>query len=148
VGFYTLYSYRIVDHNIFDWNRRLPGLRIKTHGGELGSPSHVEAAIRPKERTAMILSQIEREILRQKDRDHQWDDQIDVSRLVRIWQGTFITYVIRTYTSPLPFPTIDVSLNIYHHPRQYHRRRHTQMRKRSNLRAPFAYVAPAVVVGL
>ena len=79
-GFLTSYSYRIVDHNIFDWNSRLPGLRIKTHGGELGSPSHVEVAIRPKERTAMILSQIEREMLRQKDRDHQWDDQIDVGR--------------------------------------------------------------------
>jgi hypothetical protein len=26
----------------------------------------------------MILSQIEREMLRQMDRDHQWDDQIDV----------------------------------------------------------------------
>ena len=65
-------------------NRKLPGLRLKTHGGDLGSPSHAEAAIRPKERTAMILSQIEREMLRQKDRDHQWDDQIDVCRIIFI----------------------------------------------------------------
>ena len=41
-----------------------------------------KAAIRPKERTAMIWSQIEREMLRQKDRDHQWDDQIDVCRII------------------------------------------------------------------
>ena len=63
----------------FDWSSKLPGLRIKTHGGDLGSPSHTEVAIRPKERSAIILSQIEREMLRQKDRDHQWDDHIDVS---------------------------------------------------------------------
>ena len=37
----------------------------------MGSLSHLEAAICPKERTAMILSEIEWEMLRQKDRDHQ-----------------------------------------------------------------------------
>jgi enhancer of polycomb-like protein len=52
--------------DIFDWSSKLPGLRIETHGGDLGSPSHMEATIRPKERTAIILSQIEREMLRQK----------------------------------------------------------------------------------
>ena len=63
----------------FDWSSKLPGLRIKTHGGNLGSPSHMEIAVCPKECTAMILNQIKWEMLRQNDRDHQWDDQIDVS---------------------------------------------------------------------
>ena len=68
----------IVD-NIIEWSSKLPGLRIKMHGGNLGLPSHAEAAIHPKECTAVILSQIEWEMLRQKDRDHQLDSQIDVS---------------------------------------------------------------------
>jgi hypothetical protein len=39
----------------------------------------MEVAICPKERTAIILSQIEQKMLWQKDRDHQWDDHIDIS---------------------------------------------------------------------
>jgi enhancer of polycomb-like protein len=80
----------IVD-DIIEWSSKLPGLRIKMHGGDLGLPSHVEAATRPKERTAVILSQIEREMLRQKDRDHQLDDQIDVSYPPSHCRGDFVT---------------------------------------------------------
>ena len=77
-GYLTCFAVVLLTIGVFGRSSKLPGLRIKTHGGEMGSPSLVEAAVRPKERTAMILSQIEREMLRQKDRDHQWDDQIDV----------------------------------------------------------------------
>ena len=34
--------------------------------------------IRPKERRAMIVNQIERELQRQKLEDQTWEDQIDV----------------------------------------------------------------------
>ena len=58
---------------------KLPGLRIRTYGGDLASPSaHPEIAIRPKDRTAAIQGSIERELLRQKDRDFHWEDQIEV----------------------------------------------------------------------
>lgn len=69
--FYITYSHGIVDDNIFDWNSRLDELRIKTHGGELGSPVLVEPVICPMKHTAMILSQIEWEMLSRKDWDHQ-----------------------------------------------------------------------------
>ena len=60
---------------------RLPGLKLRTRDSDLNSPS-LETSIRPKERRAMIQTQIERELLLQKERDHQWEDQIDVSRLL------------------------------------------------------------------
>ena len=96
----------------------------------------------------MILSQIEREMLRQKDRDHQWDDQIDVSRFIIYLARCFPNILsCRIYINLLPCPTINVSLSIYHHPSPYHRRRRTRMRRKNGLRALFAYVAHAVVAG-
>jgi hypothetical protein len=54
-------------------------LKIRTYPNS-GSPSAcAEIAIRPKERSAKIQTEIERELLRQKDRDHHWEDLVDVS---------------------------------------------------------------------
>jgi hypothetical protein len=132
--------------DIFDWSSKAPGLRIKTHIGDLGSPSHAEAAIRPKERTAMILSQIEREMLRQKDRDHQWDDQIDVSYPSS--NGRYVSMIyIALQNLYQPTHTPSVSSNTYHHPSQYRGRHRKRTRKKSRLPTPFACIALVVVVG-
>jgi len=53
----------------------------------------VKAAIHPKERTAMIQSQIEWEILRQMDGDHHWEDQINVSFPLFWWYDVTADYL-------------------------------------------------------
>jgi len=38
---------------------------------------HPNAVVRPKERAAAILAQVDREMARIKERDHHWEDGID-----------------------------------------------------------------------
>jgi len=57
-------------------------LKPRDHTGDLVSPGpHYDAVVRPKERTAAILAQVDREMTRIKDRDHHWEDGIEVSHL-------------------------------------------------------------------
>ncbi|KAI9453934.1 enhancer of polycomb-like-domain-containing protein, partial [Russula earlei] len=58
---------------------RLPGVRIKRDSnGELLSPVPLhDTIVRPKERAAAILSQVDREMVRIKERDHHWEDGIE-----------------------------------------------------------------------
>jgi enhancer of polycomb-like protein len=60
---------------------RLPlKIRSRDNNGELVSPTpHHDAVVRPKERNAAIVAQIDREIARIKDRDHHWEDGAEVS---------------------------------------------------------------------
>ena len=46
---------------------------------DLVSPSIPVETIRPKERAARIQSLIEKEMARIKERDHHWEDGIEVS---------------------------------------------------------------------
>ncbi|KAH9025701.1 hypothetical protein EDB83DRAFT_2656378 [Lactarius deliciosus] len=60
--------------------RRIVGLRLKSrdNNGDLISPTqHHDAVVRPKERAAAILAQVDREMARIKDRDHHWEDGIE-----------------------------------------------------------------------
>ncbi|KAJ6624941.1 enhancer of polycomb-like-domain-containing protein [Mycena sp. CBHHK59/15] len=54
---------------------RLPGLKIRTPNDPSTPSARPEIAIRPKERSAMIQSQIDMELTRQKD--HHWEDGIN-----------------------------------------------------------------------
>ncbi|KAH9008340.1 hypothetical protein EDB83DRAFT_2531843 [Lactarius deliciosus] len=59
---------------------RIVGLRLKSrdNNGDLISPTqHHDAVVRPKERAAAILAQVDREMARIKDRDHHWEDGIE-----------------------------------------------------------------------
>lgn len=58
--------------------RRIPGLRIRTQDSTVSTPRQ-ETTLRPKERINAIREQIEATLARQKDQDHHWEDQIDVS---------------------------------------------------------------------
>jgi hypothetical protein len=43
----------------------------------------LEPLVRPKERAAAILQQIDRDLAKVKDRDHGcWDDQVEVSHIL------------------------------------------------------------------
>src|ERR1700722_14937792 len=44
----------------------------------MASPTLGIDPIRPKERFSRIQGQVEKSLLKQKERDHQWEDQIDV----------------------------------------------------------------------
>ena len=66
-------------------NSRIVGLRIKSrdHKAELISPSpHHDAVVHPKEHAAAILAQVDREMARIKERDHHWEDGIEVHLLL------------------------------------------------------------------
>ena len=56
-------------------SRRLP-LKLRPHDDP---PPRPEVLLRPKERVAMIRDQVETTLARQKDLDHHWEDQVDVS---------------------------------------------------------------------
>ena len=40
--------------------------------------AHLDAVVRPRERAATILAQVDREMNRIKERDHHWEDGIEV----------------------------------------------------------------------
>lgn len=64
--------------------RRIGGVKLKPrdNNGDLMSPiSHHDAVVRPKERAAAILAQVDREMARIKERDHHWEDGMEVSCL-------------------------------------------------------------------
>lgn len=58
--------------------------RIKLRPGRETTPSLMEAAIRPRERLQLVNSAIEREITRQTERDHHWDDRIEVNHFCHL----------------------------------------------------------------
>jgi len=59
---------------------RIPGLKIRTRdSGDPGSPAiPAEASIRPKERLSLIDAAIERDLASQKERDHGYEDVVEV----------------------------------------------------------------------
>jgi enhancer of polycomb-like protein len=64
--------------------RRIGGVKLKQrdNNGDLMSPGSLhDAVVRPKERAAAILAQVDREIARIKERDHHWEDGMEVSCL-------------------------------------------------------------------
>jgi len=62
---------------------RIGGVKLKSHNpGDLMSLGlHHDTIVRPKERAAAILAQVDREMARIKERDHHWEDGIEVSHL-------------------------------------------------------------------
>ena len=63
------------------FHRRTVGLRIKSRdnkGDLVSSSAHHDAVIRPKERAATIIAQVYHEMARNKERDHHWEDGIEV----------------------------------------------------------------------
>jgi enhancer of polycomb-like protein len=59
---------------------RITGLKIRTRdSGDPGSPAvAAEASIRPKERLSLINAAIERDLASQKERDHGYEDVVEV----------------------------------------------------------------------
>ena len=126
---------------------KLPGLRIRTYGGDLSSPSaHTEIAIRPKDRTAAIQSSIEHELMRQKDRDYHWEDQIDVGLSCSEMHPFILTCACRMSISPNQFRMRLVSSNIFVPLGLSQHHRLERMKRRRQRR--YAYVVPVVAVGL
>ncbi|KAH7904491.1 hypothetical protein BJ138DRAFT_1237334 [Hygrophoropsis aurantiaca] len=70
------------------------GLKLRTGGsGDPGSPAMpVEAAIRPRDRLAMISSAVERDLARKKERDHGYEDVTEV--IFELSVGAPITMLI------------------------------------------------------
>lgn len=61
-------------------SRRIP-LKLRPHDD---APPRPEVLLRPKERAAMIRELVESTLSRQKDLDHHWEDQVDVSTFSRM----------------------------------------------------------------
>ena len=69
--------------NLIDTCRRnAVKLKARDNNGDLMSPISLhDTVVRPKERAAAILAQVDREMARIKERDHHWEDGMEVSRL-------------------------------------------------------------------
>jgi enhancer of polycomb-like protein len=61
--------------------RRIGGVKLKSRDNDLMSPISHDTVVRPKERAAAILAQVDREMARIKERDHHWEDGMEVSCL-------------------------------------------------------------------
>lgn len=73
---------------------RLRGVKLKPrdNNGDLMSPvSHHDTVVRPKERAAAILAQVDREMARIKERDHHWEDGMEVSCLPTAFSSALLT---------------------------------------------------------
>jgi hypothetical protein len=75
-----MWSYSFLLNYTFSnkFSSRIPGLRIPTQNSTVSTPRQ-ETILRPKERVNTIREQIEATLARQKEQDHHWEDQIDVS---------------------------------------------------------------------
>ena len=97
------------------------GVKLKSRdNGDLVSPGlHHDMVVRPKERAAAILAQVDREMVRLKERDHHWEDGIEVSRFAsyHLLSAHLLVECVSTpacYPSPAPLQmdssTRDVSI--------------------------------------
>lgn len=82
---------------------RIP-LKLRTRdNGELGSPiGHQEAQIRPKERQTQIQSQVEQELAKRKEKDHHWEDAIDVCPNAAFIYSSVPSFVLQNPYQPPP----------------------------------------------
>jgi enhancer of polycomb-like protein len=64
-------------------SRRGP-LKLRPHDDP---PPRPEVLLRPKERVIMIRDLVETTLTRQKDLDHHWEDQVDVSYFLYVSQS-------------------------------------------------------------
>lgn len=71
--------------------------------------------LRPKERLTQIREQVEQTLTRQKDLDHHWEDQIDVSVFFEYSFQILPTLGIRTLIKPFLFHTRPCSSSISLH---------------------------------
>ncbi|KZT10653.1 uncharacterized protein LAESUDRAFT_343366 [Laetiporus sulphureus 93-53] len=68
---------RVVKKPKLEPTGRIP-LKLRTRdNGEISSPIMHEPQIRPKERQAQIQKEIDQDMARRKEKDHQWEDAID-----------------------------------------------------------------------
>ncbi|KZT21983.1 hypothetical protein NEOLEDRAFT_1072458 [Neolentinus lepideus HHB14362 ss-1] len=90
--------------------RMPPSIKLRTRdSGEIGSPSpHVEAAIKPRDRTATINKQIERDLAAIKERDHHWEDGIDVP-----YQSPPLSWLQRAYKFSTSTPSSPDEAPVY-----------------------------------
>jgi len=89
-------------------------VKIKT---ELGAPVRPELAMRPRERTALIRETIESTLTKQKEQDHHWEDQVDVSLFFMLFISVVIHHrcleSISTTIGVLLLPALQVCCTCY-----------------------------------
>jgi hypothetical protein len=71
------------EYGTYGYFSRIGGVKLKSHNPvDLVSPElHHDTVVRPKERAAAILAQVDREMDWIKECDHHREDGIEVSRL-------------------------------------------------------------------
>jgi hypothetical protein len=84
--------------------RCIGGVKLKSrdNNDDLMSPvsiSHHDIVVRPKERAVAILEQVDREMARIKEREHHWEDGMEVNCLPTA-TPRFYSPPTRMYISP------------------------------------------------
>ena len=79
---YALYCFLRICELKDTCRRNAVKLKARDNNGDLMSPISLhDTVVRPKERAAAILAQVDREMARIKERDHHWEDGMEVSCL-------------------------------------------------------------------
>ena len=116
------------------------GVKLKSRdNGDLASPGSHDTVVRPKERAAAILAQVDREMARIKERDHHWEDGIEVSRLTRHYP-LLCSPSRRMRINPSLSPKPSATSSGFLHPRRLDRRHRGPAKTR---RPPFRSGVPS-----
>lgn len=81
--------------------------KIKTRlsGDASASPAPTEVQMRPREKLLLIQNTIEEYLKRAKERDHHWDDTLDVRVSASVWRPN-LTQIFRIHSSSTLFLTL------------------------------------------
>jgi hypothetical protein len=113
-----MYSFGIYLHRLTPFR-----IKIRRDGLENASPTMHVDPIRPKQRFSRIQSQIEREIQKQKEKDHHWEDQIDV-RILFDGHRSALTLYFRLLINSSLFRTIIACSSTFSRQALHRRPRH------------------------
>ena len=98
-------------------------LKSRDNGDLMSTGLHHDMVVRPKERAAAILAQVDREMVRIKERDQHWEDGIEVSHLAS-YHLVFCSPPRRMRINPNLPPKPSATSNGFLHPRRLdHRHR-------------------------
>lgn len=76
--YFLNFIFSLISISLHSFNRRITGLKLKTAEAP-PAPVRQEVQIRPSDRIKSIRNRVEAHLDKQREKDHHWEDQIDVS---------------------------------------------------------------------
>lgn len=80
-------------------------IKNRLSGDASASPAPTEVQMRPREKLLLIQNTIEEYLKRAKERDHHWDDMLDVRVFFSVCWSIYLIRSARTHSNNSRFPT-------------------------------------------